>query len=390
MSGAKQIVIVGGGAGGIMAANRLRKALRADEARITVVERSRTHLYQPGLLTLLFGLDEQDRLSRNMSDLLRGGIDLFFDEVVMIEPTNAVVVGHSGRYRYDYLILATGARLHLDDPEGMREGLEAGKNVFHFYSLDAALKLKGALDRFEGGEIVSSICEMPIKCLAAPVEFILLAESAMKRKGIRHKCHFVFTTPSGSVPPGVEPYASRVAGLLKERGIEVKTQFSPFRVDAGAGICEDFMGIRVAFDLLCIIPPHAGVDVVSGTEGLADPMGWIMCDKNTLRHRSFKNIYALGDAGNFPSGKTASAARQQAAVLAGRITAEVRGEEPTAAYDGNTVCPILTGFDKALFAEFTYSKSLSSARESRFKWFLHVFLLRWLYWRYILRGKFFR
>jgi sulfide:quinone oxidoreductase len=181
-----------------------------------------------------------------------------------------------------------------------------------------------------------------------------------------------------------------VAGLLKERGVEVRTEFSPFRVDAAAGICEDFRGEKVAFDLLSIIPPHTGEDIMHKTEGLADPVGWVMCDKNTLRHRSFKNIYVLGDAGNLPSGKTASAARQQAAILARRIAAEVRGEEPTAAYDGNTVCPILTGFDKALFAEFNYSKSLSSARENRFRWFLHVFLLRWLYWRYILRGRLFR
>ncbi len=390
MSMRKRIVIVGGGAAGAMAANRLRRELTAGEADIAIVERSERHLYQPSFLTLLFGIDSPERISRSLSDLLFDGINLVRDEAVEIDPEASIVAGRTGRYPYDYLVLATGAKLYFDEPEGMKEGLEAGKRVFHFYSLDAALNLKAALERFEGGTIVSSISEMPIKCLAAPVEFILLAESAMKRRGIRDRCRFVFTTPSASVPPIVEPFASHMAGLLEERGIEVKTEFSPLRVDAAAGVCEDFMGRKITFDLLCLIPPHVGEDLIHKTKGLGDPVGWVLCDKNTTRHKSFTNIYALGDAANFPSGKTASAARQQAAVLAKRLGAEIRSQESRVEYDGDTICPILTGFDKALFAEFNYVKSVSSARENRFRWFLHVYLLRWLYWRFILRGRFFR
>ena len=52
----KQIVILGGGTGGTMTANRLRRRYGADEAEIHVIDRDDRHVYQPGLLFVPFGL----------------------------------------------------------------------------------------------------------------------------------------------------------------------------------------------------------------------------------------------------------------------------------------------------------------------------------------------
>jgi sulfide:quinone oxidoreductase len=385
----KQVVIVGGGSAGIMVANRLRKQIRPEDLAITLIEKSAKHFYQPGFLTLLFDIDKEEDLSRDVKDLLVRGITLVTDEARKINPRGTVATARSGEIPFDYVIVATGAKLFLEEPEGLKQGLKDGKTVFSFYTLDHTLKLREALKRFQGGTIVSCICEMPIKCLAAPVEFILLAEAEMRRRGIRDKCRFLLATPASSVPPSIEPYASHVERLLHDRGIEVKIEFNPSKIDGKKGFCEDFLGERIDFDLLCIIPPHAGEAIVQNSEGLADPVGWVTCNKNTLRHRDFENIYAIGDAGNFPSGKTASAARKQAAILARRIKSHIAGEEPTATYDGNTACPVLTGFGIAFLAEFDYGGSISTIKESRFNWFLHVSLSRRLYWNYILKGRFF-
>jgi sulfide:quinone oxidoreductase len=385
----KQVVVIGGGSAGIMAANRLRKRVGPAEADIAVIEKSTQHFYQPGFLTILFDIDKQEDLVRDVKDLLADGIRLVTDEARKIDPQGKVTTARSGTIPFDYLVIATGAKLLLDETEGLREGLSEGTNVFSFYTLEHALKLREALKRFSGGTIVSCIAEMPIKCLAAPVEFILLAEAEMRRRGIRDKCRFMLTTPTPSIPPNMEPYAGHVERLLHDRGIEVMTEFNPSRIDGKKGFCEGFLGEKMAFDLLCIIPPHGGQDLIQNSEGLSDPMGWVTCNKNTLRHRDFDNIYAIGDAGSFPSGKTASAARKQAAVLAQRIKSHIAGTEPSATYDGNTVCPILTGFGRAFFAEFDYGRSISAVKESRFNWFLHVSLLRRLYWDFILKGRFF-
>ena len=385
----KQIVIVGGGSAGIMVANRLRKMIRSEDGAVTLIEKSTRHFYQPGFLTLLFDIDKQEDLSRDVKDLLVRGITLVTDEARKINLQGTVSTARSGEILFDYVIIATGAKLALEEPEGLEQGLKDGKTVFSFYTLGHALKLREALNKFEGGTIVSCICEMPVKCAAAPVGFILLVEAEMRRRGIRDKCRFLLATPSSSVPPNIEPYAGHLERLLQHRGIEVMTEFNPSRVDGKKNVCEDFLGERINFDLLCIIPPHTGEEIVQNSEGLADPVGWVICNKNTLRHGDFDNIYAIGDAGNFPSGKTASAARKQAAILARRIKSHIAGKEPTAIYDGNTVCPILTDFGKAFFAEFDYGRSISTIKESRFNWFLHVSLLRRLYWDFILKGRFF-
>jgi sulfide:quinone oxidoreductase len=383
----KQIVIIGGGSAGIMLANRLRKQVKQVEAGIIVIEKSPEHFYQSGFLTLLFDVDKPDSLSRPVEDLLNGDITLISDEARKINLEGKVTTARSGEIPFDYLIIATGAKLFLDEPEGLKEGLAEGKSVFSFYTLDHALKLHDALRRFSGGTIVSCICEMPIKCPAAPVELLLLAEAEMRRRGIRDKCRFLLVTPTPSVPPNVEPYAGYVEQLLRDRNIEVVTEFTPSKIDGKKGLCEDFLGDKIEFDLLSVIPPHTGESLIQNSEGLGDPMGWVTCNKSTLRHRDFDNIYAIGDAASLPAGKTATAAEKQVVTLAQRITDLIHGKEPTATYDGTTVCPILTEPGRALFAAFDYSGSRGEAVESRMNWYRHVYLSRWRYWNVALKGK---
>jgi len=229
---------------------------------------------------------------------------------------------------------------------------------------------------------------MPIKCLAAPVKFIMLAESAMRRRRIRDKCRFVLTTPTLSVPPNMEPYASALDALLNSRGIEVMLDFTPAIVDSENETIEDFKGNQVKFDLLAITPPHVGQQLLQNSEDIADIVGWVPCDKNSLRHKSIDNIYVIGDAGNFPSAKTASAARKQVKVLVQRMRDHIRGREPEANYDGHTVCPIYTRHGRAMFAEFDYTRTISPAKESYLKWLIHIHLIRRLYWNFMLKGLF--
>ena len=46
------------------------------------------------------------------------------------------------------------------------------------------MNLAKAMNEFEGGNLVVHINEMPIKCPVAPLEFIFLADSYFKNKGI--------------------------------------------------------------------------------------------------------------------------------------------------------------------------------------------------------------
>ena len=77
----KQIVILGGGAGGTMTANRLRRRFEQDEAEIHVVDRDDRHVYQPGLLFVPFGLAQMDEIVRPRRRQLRDGIQFHRAEI---------------------------------------------------------------------------------------------------------------------------------------------------------------------------------------------------------------------------------------------------------------------------------------------------------------------
>lgn len=382
----KQILILGGGSAGVMFANRMRKEFSKDEAEITVVEKSDKHIYQPAFTLVVFGLDDPENLVRPTKDLFFEGINLIMDEATKIDPkNNKVTTANHGDLSYDYLVIATGSKLFYDEPEGIKEGLEKGENVFTFYTMEGAIKLRDALKDFEGGTIVSSICEMPIKCPAAPMKFIMMVEDTMRKRGIRDKCKFVFTTPLPAVF-AKEPYASTMNKIFSTREIEAIPNFAPATVDAEKGTLEDFGGQTVEFDLLCITPRHAGVDLIENSEGVGDAAGWVPCDKNLMVHKNFDNIYAIGDANDFPTSKTASGARKQAKILTNRMKAHIRGGEPKATYDGHIICPILTRYGRVMFAEFNYTESISPGIESYINWVIKVHTLRPLYWNLMLKG----
>ena len=384
-----KVVILGGGSAGVMFANRMRKEFSKDQLEIIVIEKSDKHIYQPAFTLLLFDLEDPKNLIKPTKELFYEGIKLITDEATKIDPeNNKVTTAKSGDISYDYLVIATGAILNLDEPAGMKEGLIKAQSVFTFYTLDGALKLRDALKKMGGGTIVSTFAEMPIKCPAAPIKMILMAEDMARRMGKRDKYKFVLTTP---MPAAFSrpPYMYALNKIFSTRGIEVLANYAPSEVDHEKGVMKEYGGTKrdVNFDLLCITPPHGGDTVIGNSEGVGDGAAeWVTCDKNHMVHRSFPNIYAIGDCTDFPTSKTASGARKQAKILTERFKSILGGEEPKATYDGEIICPILTRDKRVLFAHFNYTESISPAIESYLNWVLKVYMLRVLYFDLMLPG----
>lgn len=382
----KRVVILGGGSAGIMAANRLRKAFRRDALELIVIERKKEHIYQPAFTLLVFGLEEPENLVRPTRGLLLPGVNLITDSVVKVDPAEKKVqTEKNSDIWYDFLVICTGAKVDPGLTQGLQEGLEAGRNVFTFYNMRGAMALRDALSSFDGGTIVSSICEMPIKCPAAPMKFIMMAQDFIHRKGLRHKCRFIFTTPLPAVFSR-EPYTSLMIKIFKVMGIEAITNFAPASVDYEKGVIEDFQGEKVQFDLACITPAHTGDEAMMNSPGVGDAAGWVNCDKHTMTTWKYDEIHCLGDAPDFPTPKTASGARKQADVLVERMKSLIKGEEPAATYDGEIICPVLTRFGKVMFAHFNYTDPIGPAWESSMYWNVKVHMLRSLYFNLMLPG----
>ena len=136
-----RILILGGGTGGTLVANRLQRSY-GDAASITVIDRDDDHVYQPGLLFVPFGLAQPSEIVRPRHAQLRKGIDFRLAEVDRVDvASNTVHLLDGSEVPYDVLVVATGASLQPEETEGLI-GPEWGQSIHTFYSLEGASLLQ--------------------------------------------------------------------------------------------------------------------------------------------------------------------------------------------------------------------------------------------------------
>ena len=230
----KRIVILGGGTGGTLLANRLRRRFDDEYLQIDVVDRDDVHVYQPGMLFVPFGLADPDEIVRPRRRQLHKGIGFHQVEIESVAlDAERVHLADGSSLPYDVLVVASGARLQPEETEGLL-GTGWNETAFTFYELDSATKLRDALARFEGGRLVVDIADMPIKCPVAPIEFAFLADWFLREKGVRDRSEIVLATPLDGC--FTKPIASKhLTHLLDEKGIQLEVEFSAGEVDGGAG-----------------------------------------------------------------------------------------------------------------------------------------------------------
>ena len=392
----KRIVVLGGGTGGTMTANRLRRRFDADEAEIHVVDRDNRHVYQPGLLFVPFGLAQVEEIVRPRSRQLRNGIAFHENEVesVWVE-RDEVLLDDGTVLPYDVLVVATGVRLQPEETEGLT-GPGWNERAFTFYSPEGAAQLQRALDGFEGGRLVVNLVDMPIKCPVAPLEFAFLADWYFRECRIRDKVELVYSTPLDGA--FTKPIASEhFSGLLSEKEIELVTEFNAGEVDAVGGRLVAYDGRELDFDLLVTVPLHGGAPYVERSPGLGDALGFVPTDRRTLQTLVRPNVFALGDATELPTSKAGSVTHFEAEVLTENVSRYFAGDELDAGYDGHANCFIETGFHKALLIDFNYETEplpghfptafgLPLLRESRLNHLVKL-LFQSVYWHALLPGR---
>jgi sulfide:quinone oxidoreductase len=393
----KRIVILGGGTGGTMMANRLRRAYSPDEATIAVVDRDDRHVYQPGLLFVPFGLARVEDIVRPRRRQLRRDIHFHESEVerVLLDE-DRVELADGTQLPYDVLIVATGVTLQPEETEGLT-GDGWRERMFTFYDVPGAAQLADALERFDGGRLVVNVVDMPIKCPVAPLEFAFLADAYFAERGIRKDVELAYVTPLDAA--FTKPVAAeRLAGLLEEKHIELVTEFAVGEVDGARGTIVSWDEREEPFDLLVTVPLHAGASYVGRSDGLGDELGFVPVDPHTLQSHARPNVFALGDAAGVPISKAGSVTHFEGEVLTENVRRFLAGEELDASYDGHANCFIETGFGKALLIDFNYETEplpgrfpsgigpLPLLKESRLN-HLGKLMFQWLYWHALLPGR---
>jgi sulfide:quinone oxidoreductase len=345
-------VVLGGGVGGLTAANELRRLLGA-EHRVVLVERERDHLFAPSLLWLMVGSRRRAQVAVPLSRLVHPGVDVIQAEVDGIDPQGRRITAGDRDIAYDALVVALGAQLVPASFPGYADA------AYDFFDLDGAARLSRALADFEGGRVAVAVTKLPYKCPAAPYEAALLIEDALRRRGSRTRSEVAVFTPEPQPMPVAGPVlGAAVSQLLGERGIVLHTNRSLVSIDATARELVFADGAREGFDLLAAVPPHTAPDVVRRSP-LANESGWIPVEPRTLRTGA-ESTYAIGDvttitlASGKPLPKAGVFAHAEARVVARAVAASFswqRAARDVRVFDGKGYCWVELGGGRAAFAE---------------------------------------
>ncbi|NOX18995.1 MAG: NAD(P)/FAD-dependent oxidoreductase [Chlorobi bacterium] len=393
----KKLLILGAGTAGTMMLNKFANELDKNEWSITIVDEYEIHYYQPGFLFIPFGIYNKKDVIKPKRDFFPTGVEVIISGIEKIEPKeNRVLLKNNQVLTYDYLIIATGTKIHPEETEGMTNELWH-KNIFDFYTIEGAVALADFFRHWKGGKLVLNITEMPIKCPVAPLEFVFLADWYFTEHGIRDKVDIQFVTPL----PGAftKPKASSILGdFLTKKNINLTPDFSIARVDNENKKIVSWDETEIEFDVLVSIPTNMGDEYVKRS-GMGDELNFIPTDKETLMVEGYNNIFAIGDCTNLPSSKAGSVAHFESDILFENFMDVIEGREPRAKFDGHANCYIESGFGKGILIDFNYTTEplpgkfplpgvgpFSLLEETKMNHYGKV-MFRWMYWNLLLKGK---
>ena len=395
----QRVVILGGGVGGTLTANlvarKLKRRIANGEAKVTVVDLSGKHTYQPGYMYIAMGHERPERLIRSERSLLDGNVDLVVDLVQKVDVDASRVELASGEMlHYDQLVIATGARIVPEAIEDFEQ------EAHHFYTAAASAKLRTALDAFAGGKILVGIAGIPYKCPPAPLEVTFLLDSELRERGLRDKTEIQFLSPINRAFT-IESVSEMATPIFEEKGIDLQLLAGIDSIDAARKVVITDAMEEYAYDLLICVPPHKGAQVVIDS-GLAPKSGWVPTDRHTLQVKKmaapgtkdedverYPNIFALGDATDLPLSKAGSTAHFEAPIVAERIAAAVTGRKPSgkhAVYSGKVICFFEVGDGKGTILSFDYDNPPKPPKPNRL-WHLGKIVFNKTYWRTVPKGR---
>jgi sulfide:quinone oxidoreductase len=214
----------------------------------------------------------------------------------------------------------------------------------------------------------------------------------------------MFLTPSTKMF-AVPEYAALLDEVAKRREIDVKFQHNLKKIkgeskeavfdifDPRGNIVDE---VSYKYDMIHVAPPQSAPDFIkqSPLAVPTNPYGWVDVDQYTLQHNRYANVFSLGDASSLPTSKTAAAIRKQAPVVAENLLALMAAKPLNSKYDGYTCCPLITGYDKTIMAEFDgynaipmSSFPLNPLKERWIMWKMKTGVLPWIYWNRMLKGE---
>ncbi|MEK5098382.1 FAD/NAD(P)-binding oxidoreductase [Bacillus sp. FSL W8-0848] len=389
------VVIVGAGTAGISVAARLVRASKKLKGQIAIIDPQTKHYYQPLWTLVGGGAAKKEESERDLASLIPAGVDLIGDAVTEFRPDQNTLLTKQGMIvSYDYLVAAAGLQIDWDGVKGLKDAV--GKNgVCSNYSYHTVDSTWENIRNFKGGTAIFTHPDSPVKCGGAPQKIMYLADDYFRKSNVRNQSEIIFASAK-SIIFDVPKYANALEKVVQRKGIQTmyKRNLIEIRPDSKEALFENLeTGEQevLTYDLLHVTPPMKAPLFIKES-ALADAGGWVDVDPYTLQHKKFANVFGIGDCSNLPTSKTGAAIRKQAPVLVQNLMSLIKGSSLDARYDGYTSCPLVTGYNKLVLAEFDYHKEpqetfpFDQSKERFSMYLLKRRLLPVIYWNGMLKG----
>jgi NADH:ubiquinone reductase (H+-translocating) len=341
----RQVVIVGGGFGGLFAA----RALKRTPIQVTLIDRRNFHLFQPLLYQVATGGLSPANIAAPLRVLLKHqrNTEVRLGEVVDFDVTNRqVLLSDTGKICYDTLIVATGSAPHYFGHDDWKEAAPPLKSI-----ADAAEIRRRVLLAFEAAELATDP-DSRRTCLTfvvvgggtSGVELTgclsELAHHTLKRD-FRHidpgSARIVLVEGGDRVLPSYPPKLSaKAAAALARLGVEIQTcavvtKVGPSAVTIRRESRTEHVGTRTILWAAGVQASPLGRILAEKTGAQVDKKGRIEVqpDLTILGH---PELFVLGDLAHFehqgdkPLPGVAPVAMQQGRYVADLIGCRLRGQ----------------------------------------------------------------
>ncbi len=390
-----KVAIVGAGSAGISIAARLLRKNRQLHGQVLLIDPSDKHYYQPLWTLVGGGAAKVEDSVREQASLIPEGAKWLKEAVDTFSPENNTLETKEGStVRYDYLVVAAGIEIYWDQIKGLKETI--GKNgVCSNYSYDYVQSTWENIRNFRGGTAIFTQPSTPVKCGGAPQKIMYLADDYFRQSGVREHTNIIFASGLPNIF-AVKRYADTLEQVIQRKNIETKYRVELVEIDGDTKKAtfehlDTNERFTLSFDMIHVTPPM-GPPAFIAKSALADAAGWVDVDPYTLQHKTYKNVFGAGDCTNLPTSKTGAAIRKQAPVVAENLLALMNGKPLQSRYDGYTSCPLVTGYNKLVLAEFDYDKNpretfpFDQSKERMSMYVMKKNLLPIMYWNGMLKG----
>jgi sulfide:quinone oxidoreductase len=345
MSAKPRIVVLGGGFGGLESLFYLKHVLH-DRADLTLVTDRPYFVFKPNTIYIPFGERPEKYEVDLIKPLHKQSINLVEGTVRNIDPEKKSVETESGAINFDYLVVATGAKMQPEEIPGLKE------HAVTVWTPDDMLRLRDRLaqvmDRAKAGTRSRVVFLVPPnnRCSGPLYEMVCMLDTYLRRQKCRESVDLVFATKEDAY---IEAFGPRLNTVVSEEFAERKIEGHVGHIvtEVRPQSVRFQNGAEFPFDLLISFPPYAAACQFASLP--IDDRGFINVEPSSRRVAGSDRVYAVGDTGNFPI-KQAFLALLQGDAAADHLAAEVLGRKADVDFVPMSMC-VMEQFDKAVFAQ---------------------------------------